>query len=158
MRRGLAALAAIALVAVVAAVAAASGAGAVAGGGAAEVRLSEFRVDAPRSLPAGPTELAIRNDGRLEHDLVVVRTRRAADDLPIGLSGVAPQVAGKVVFGEPHSAHDHGSAKAPRHHYARGGSERAEIRLTPGRYVLLCSLPGHYERGQRAALVVSAGG
>ena len=149
MRRGLAAAAAILLIAAVAAVAAP-------GGGAPEVRLSEFRIEAPRTLPAGESEIVVRNSGRLEHDLVVVRTNRAADDLPLGLSGVAPQLAGDVVFGEPHSRHEHGGA-APRHHYQAGAAKRSAITLTPGRYVLVCSLPGHYEQGQRAELVVRPG-
>ena len=148
MRRGLAATAAIFATAAAAAFA-------VAGGRAPEVELSEFRVAAPHTLQAGETELVVRNTGRVEHDLVVVRTDRAAGDLPVGLNGVAPQLAGRIVFGEPHSAHEHGGP--PRHHYAPGSAKRSALGLAPGRYVLLCSLPGHYEQGQRAPLVVRGG-
>lgn len=129
---------------------------AVASGGdrAVEVRLSEFAITAPQTLKAGRIPFVVRNDGRAEHDLVIVRTKSRPGDLPVGLGGVAPQLAGRVVFGELHSGHEHRRAAPGVHHYAPGSSKTAEIRLTPGRYVLLCSLPGHYERGQRAALVV----
>ena len=149
MRRGVAATVAVFLI--VAAAALAAG-----GGGAAEVRLTEFRVEAPRSLPAGETELVVRNSGRTEHDLVIVRTKRAAGDLPMGLNGVAPQLAGKIVFGEPHSRHEEHGAP-PKHHYTPGSAKKSAVSLTPGRYVLLCTLPGHYEQGQRAPLVVRRG-
>lgn len=153
MRRGVATTAAVFLILIAAAAALAAGDGSSA---TPEVRLTEFRIDAPSTLRAGETELVVRNSGRIDHDLVIVRTNRAAGDLPIGLNGVAPQLAGKVVFGAPHSGHDkHGGA--PRHHYAPGSSKKSAVTLTPGRYVLLCSLSGHYMQGQRTSLEVRGG-
>lgn len=121
-----------------------------------EVRLSEFRISAPKRVTAGDNHLVVRNEGRVDHDLVVVRTKRAPEDLPIGLHGVAPELAGEIVFGEPHSDHGRGKSYRPRstHHYPPGTTRSSSLVLSPGRYVLLCTLPGHYEQGQRAALVV----
>lgn len=125
------------------------------GEGELQVGLTEFRVDAPAEYRAGETPLLIRNSGRVTHDLIVVRTNRPPGKLPVGLNGVAPQLAGKVVYGEPYATHEHG-VKGPGtlRHIGAGRSKQATLKLRPGRYVLLCSLPGHYQQGQRAVLTV----
>lgn len=145
------AITAAAAAAVAAAVAVPSG-GAPAGDGVVGVRLDEFTLEAGRTeVRAGEVRFASRNEGRLEHELLVVRTDLAPDRIPLGLEGPAVELAGEVVLGH---AHDHGDGHAERRHLEPGATRSETVRLTPGRYVLLCSLPGHFEAGQRAALVV----
>ncbi len=107
-----------------------------------------------REVPAGPVAFLARNVGSQEHELVVIRTNLPADRLPVGLQGVQYDRAGQLVIGQAHG-HDHaGEARHPGH-IPPGNRHRAEAQLAPGRYALLCNLPGHYAAGQRAALTVT---
>lgn len=94
------------------------------------------------------------NGGRVEHELLVVKTDLAPADLPMGLEGPAVKLAGDVVLGVPHSHGLHEAKRAASRHVQPGSARRETVVLEPGKYVLLCSLPGHYESGQRAGLTV----
>ena len=111
-----------------------------------------LRPDA-QSVAAGRVTFETVNRGTQEHELLVVRTDLPAGDLPMGLEGPALELAGDVVLGAPHSHHALDRRSAARH-VAPGGTRRETVELSPGRYVLLCSLPGHYAAGQRASLLV----
>lgn len=127
-----------------------------------DITFDEWRVDAGGGrVRAGRVTFEERNAGAVEHDLMVVRTDRPARALPRGLEGVAPELAGDVVLGESHSSHNHdpGAGQAADHAHAEehldpGGRRRRTVTLEPGRYVLLCPVPGHYERGQATAITV----
>lgn len=123
--------------------------------GTVGVTLAEgsLRPDA-QSVRAGRVTFDIRNAGRVEHELLVVKTDLAPDALPMGLEGPAVKLAGEVVLGVPHAHGSHEAKRAAQRHVPPGRSRRETISLAPGKYVLLCSLPGHYESGQRAALTV----
>ena len=102
------------------------------------VTLKEFALTPTVTIAhAGPVTFAARNLGRTKHELVVVRTDRPPAALPIA-SGQASE-AGKI--GEIEQ-------------FAPGGVEAASFRLAPGRYVLLCNVPGHYRLGMRVGLTV----
>ena len=109
---------------------------------------------AVKSVRAGRVTFDTRNAGRAEHELLVVKTDLAPGDFPMGLEGPAVKLAGDVVLGVPHTHNSHDATRAATRHVRPGASRRETIVLEPGRYVLLCSLPGHYESGQRAALTV----
>lgn len=108
-------------------------------------------------VSAGPVRVRQLNRGSADHDLLIVRTDRRADDLPTGLSGVRPDLAGDVVVGRVQSHHSggtHGSGPHAGHDHLRAGERRVRsVVLEPGRYILICPLPGHYEAGQYATLV-----
>jgi uncharacterized cupredoxin-like copper-binding protein len=107
-----------------------------------------------KSVRAGRVTFETSNTGRVEHELLVVRTDLAPDDLPMGLEGPAVRLAGDVVLGVPHKHGSHEAKRAATRHVPPAASRRETIVLEPGKYVLLCSLPGHYESGQRAGLTV----
>jgi uncharacterized cupredoxin-like copper-binding protein len=48
---------------------------------------------------------------------------------------------------------EHGSEAAEEGHLKPGETRRYVVDLKPGKYVLLCSIPGHYEMGQYVGLV-----
>ena len=125
--------------------------------GRVEVALAEgsLKPDVAK-VRAGRVTFDARNVGRAEHELLIVRTDLAPDDLPMGLEGPAVKLAGEVVLGTPHShsTSDHQARRAALRHVKPGSARRETIVLEPGKYVLLCSLPGHYESGQRAGLTV----
>jgi uncharacterized cupredoxin-like copper-binding protein len=102
------------------------------------VTLKEFALTPTRTVAqAGPVAFAARNLGKAKHELVVLRTDRPPAALPVA-NGQASE-AGKV--GELEQ-------------FAPGGVQAASFRLAPGRYVLLCNVPGHYQRGMRVGLTV----
>ena len=124
-------------------------------GRALAVDLDEWTLTTSDSrVRAGTVAVAQTNSGQLDHELLIVRTRVAADDLPIGLSGVRPSLAGKLVYGVEHSHHEGGQPPAGAQHLRPSETRRAKVKLARGTYVLLCGLQGHYQSGQRAALTV----
>jgi uncharacterized cupredoxin-like copper-binding protein len=133
-----------AAVAVVAALAAACGSTAeVAGPDVHTVRITEsdFRVKAPRRLPAGRTVLSVVNRGPDDHELIVVRARGNRlplrdDGLTVDEDALEPVTLGTLEPGEPKSV------------------RVLRVTLTPGRYVLLCNMAGHFFGGMHTQLVV----
>lgn len=151
----------VALAVLVALVTSVATAGAVIASGGGEegaprslsVELDEWNLTpSADTVAAGSVTLGQTNTGAQEHELLIVRTALPADQLPIGLEGVSPATAGRVVYGKQHSHHT--GTKARGRHLQPRDTKRERVRLRPGRYVLLCSIPGHYEAGQRAALRV----
>lgn len=139
---------------------------AVAGGGAGDasaaprnvvsVEITDRAIDAGSApVRAGRVTFEEVNRGTVDHDLLLVRTDRDPDDLPLGLEGPAPELAGEIVFGERHSDHAHdGRGKAGYHHISPGERRDRTVTLTPGSYVLICPVPGHYGAGQRTGFTV----
>lgn len=140
------------LVALVLLVGSAGGEG---GGPRVEVTFDEWTLSTSmKSVPAGTVTFSEENAGEQAHDLLIVRTDEK--ELPVGLEGVRPSLAGEVVLGKEHPRHEHAAMEGDGtlHHLEPERSRQRSVRLEPGRYLLLCSLPGHYEAGQRAELVV----
>ena len=106
------------------------------------VRLTEWRIrPSVDHVCAGRVTFSARNSGKLEHELVVIRTNRLPADLPLEKNDEAGEVGGQ---GEVEGLKP-----------ARTG--RITLARKPGRYVLLCNESdhgGHYEHGMFAALTV----
>lgn len=95
------------------------------------VRLTEFKVaPSTRRGPAGKITFVVRNAGTLDHDFVVLRTNVAPGALP--MAGARAKEVGRKgripVFGP-------------------GKTRRLTLDLKPGKYVLICNVPGHYKAG-----------
>ncbi len=89
---------------------------------------------------AGDTLFEVHNEGAAPHDLKVIKTDLSADDLPFVDRRVDVEAAGETIGGvDP-----------------LPGEIQVETRLKlePGRYVLICSIPGHYQQGMFAELTV----
>ncbi|MBW8059665.1 MAG: hypothetical protein FVQ78_04890 [Solirubrobacterales bacterium] len=56
--------------------------------------------------------------------------------------------------GDEADSDGHGSEAAEEGHLKSGETRRYEVDLKPGKYVLLCSIPGHYQLSQYISLVV----
>jgi uncharacterized cupredoxin-like copper-binding protein len=97
------------------------------------VTLKEFTlVPNPKSGSAGTVTFTVRNAGKVKHEFVVLRTKKAASKL---LKGSEASEAGNV--GEI------GNVPA-------GKTRTLKLKLKAGHYALICNLPGHYKAGQRA--------
>jgi uncharacterized cupredoxin-like copper-binding protein len=105
--------------------------------GKTSVTLSEFKVVVkPATVSAGNVTFSVRNTGKLEHELVVIRTKLAPGKLPLK-NGRAVE---KGALGELE---------------LKGGKAgKLTLKLTAGKYALICNLPGHYKAGQYAGLTV----
>jgi uncharacterized cupredoxin-like copper-binding protein len=93
----------------------------------------------PAKAPAGKITFVVRNAGKLKHEFVIVKTRRAAAKLPVkGGKAVETGRVGKIREFKP------------------GQTRRLTLTLKAGHYVLFCNLPAHYKAGQRSNFSVKA--
>ena len=108
------------------------------------VRLKDFEVrqDAA-AVTAGTVSFRILNQGPTSHELIVVRTDRAPDKLPLQDDGltVDEERPGIELLDEVEGLDI-------------DDRQTLVLQLAPGRYVLYCNLEGHYLGGMYAALTV----
>jgi uncharacterized cupredoxin-like copper-binding protein len=104
-----------------------------------EVGLKEWAVivEAP-SVGTGKVKFEADNEGKVPHELVVVKSDTKAADLKV--EGGKAKVDGETLG----SASDVGA----------GEHKDVEVDLEAGHYILLCNLPGHYEQGMHTDLDV----
>ncbi len=119
---------------------------AVGGSEEVQVQLGEWHLTADRSsVLAGNVTFKAKNPGKEAHELVVMRTDLPADGLVVDAASKkvdeakSGQVIGEI---EPEDL-------------PAGGESSATFYLAPGKYVLLCDIPEHYQKGMRAAFSVS---
>jgi plastocyanin len=93
----------------------------------------------PKALSARAGELRVtaKNDGRAEHELVLIRTTRAANALrTTGGRASEAGAVGEIPEQEPGKRASH------------------TFKLKPGAYVYICNVPAHYANGMRGTLTV----
>ncbi|MCW2950654.1 MAG: hypothetical protein JWN41_1667, partial [Thermoleophilia bacterium] len=92
------------------------------------------------TAPSGAVTFAVTNKGSMPHELVVLKTDTPAGKLPAGEGGAAKEIGrvGHVPQMTPGSA-----------------TQYLTLDLKPGKYVLLCNVPGHYSLGQYVAFEVT---
>ena len=108
------------------------------------VLLDDFRVRQDAAVvPAGTVSFRILNQGPTTHELIVVRTDRAPDKLPLQRDGltVNEDAPGVDLLDEVEGLDI-------------DDRETLALRLAPGHYVLYCNLEGHYLGGMHEALTV----
>jgi uncharacterized cupredoxin-like copper-binding protein len=104
------------------------------------VDLSDFKVAVDHStIAAGHVVIGIRNHASMLHELKVIKTDQAPDQLPVDGATAKANEEGKV--GELMNI-------------AAGASRKLVLELTPGKYVLICNIAGHYQLGMRVGLEV----
>ena len=103
-----------------------------------KVSLKEFKVVlSTKTAKAGPVTFQVKNVGKIDHELVVVKTGAAAGKLPVkGGKANEKGSVGEVAVLKP----------------GKGGA--LTRKLAKGKYVLLCNLAGHYQAGQFASFTV----
>jgi len=89
---------------------------------------------------AGPIVFRVVNRGPDEHELIVVRDNGhlplRSDGMTVNEESLEKQIIGALEPGAP------------------GGVRQMRLVLTPGRYLLLCNMYGHYMAGMHSDLVV----
>ena len=104
------------------------------------VDISDYKIvtDHP-TIAAGHVVIGIRNHAAMAHELKVIKTDLAPDQLPVDGATAKASEDGKV--GE--------LTNIPG-----GASRKLVLELTPGKYVLICNIAGHYQLGMRVGLEV----
>ena len=111
-----------------------------AGGPGVAVGLAEWSVTAAQpSVDADGVTFNVTNAGAVAHEFVVIRSDLPADGLPV--AGGRGDESGLDVVG-----------RIPE--FAGGTSASMTFDLTPGNYVLICNIPGHYGLGMATTLTV----
>jgi uncharacterized cupredoxin-like copper-binding protein len=109
-----------------------------------DVRLEDFKVRQDAAVvPAGTVSFRILNQGPTSHELIVVRTERAPDKLPLQRDGltVNEDAPGIDLLDEADGLDI-------------DDRQTLVLRMAPGHYVLYCNYEGHYLGGMYAALTV----
>ncbi|MGF6598295.1 putative cupredoxin-like copper-binding protein [Paraburkholderia sp. GAS448] len=96
----------------------------------------------PGTANAGHVTFEVNNaaSGNTEHEFVVLRTDMDDAHLPVHKDQVTESRFKKM--GEVEDL-------------AQGSTRRLSLKLAPGRYVLICNRPGHYEMGMHTSFVVA---
>ena len=107
------------------------------------ITMSEFAfTPKDATAPAGRITITAPNAGKVLHELVLIRTDLATDNLPLEGTDVNekafPESAlpGEIPGVEP------------------GQLKSVTVTLPAGRYVMLCNVPGHYKAGMVGTLTV----
>jgi uncharacterized cupredoxin-like copper-binding protein len=113
------------------------------GSGGKPVRIKErdFRITAPKQMPAGDVVLSVHNEGPDDHELLVVRAPEGepplrADGMTVDEDGLGPAVIGALEPDDP------------------GNVRKLRVNLEPGRYELICNMAGHYFGGMETEVTV----
>lgn len=106
------------------------------------VSLSEFKVSMPATIAAGQVTVNIRNDGTVAHELLVFKSALGIGQYPKADGGISEEGPGitKISDGE---------------NLDPAGTQTRTVDLsTPGTYVFVCNLPGHFAGGMYTTVVV----
>jgi uncharacterized cupredoxin-like copper-binding protein len=113
-------------------------AGATASGGRLAVSMADFKfVPATVTADAGKLRVTAKNDGRVEHEFVLLRTDASPDSIPLeGNAASESDSVGEIAEQQPGETGTH------------------TFTVKPGKYVFICNVDGHYKLGMRGSLTV----
>jgi uncharacterized cupredoxin-like copper-binding protein len=102
------------------------------------IRMTEYAFD-PKDAVAkkGKVTISAPNGGQIVHELVLLKT----DADPATLPKKGDEVDESTSVGELADVQP-------------GATEKATFKLAPGKYAMVCALPGHYENGMYGSLTV----
>jgi len=104
----------------------------------AELADTKITVNVP-SVKAGKIKIGVRNLGTMEHSFEVLKTDLPPDKLPVDGASAKAKEDGKV--GEIPSI-------------PAGKSAAVTLDMTPGKYVFICNIAGHYGLGMHTGFTV----
>ncbi|HET8953721.1 MAG TPA: cupredoxin domain-containing protein [Solirubrobacteraceae bacterium] len=107
-------------------------------GRALTIRMTEFAFDPNEAVAkAGKVKITAPNEGTVVHELVLLKTDADPGNLP--------KADGKV---------DESTSVGEIPDVEAGSTKQATFTLEPGKYAMVCALPGHYEGGMYGSLTV----
>ncbi len=115
-----------------------------AGGTTVNATLKQWTLSLDKSsATSGEVTFSATNSGTIDHEFVVFKTDLAPDALPLSGSSVDEQASGVT-------------KKDEIAEFSPGTTKTLTLNLDPGKYVLICNVPGHYQQGLHAAFTVTA--
>ena len=87
----------------------------------------------------GKVSFEVRNDGTMSHQLLVIKNDLPPVQLPVANGSIALSQVNVVRSVEA---------------VAAGSAAELSFDATPGKYVLVCNVPGHYQQGMASAFLV----
>lgn len=112
---------------------------------ATEVMVTEKEMEiqlSPVTAPAGLVEFVVSNQGQLPHEMEIIKTDLPFAQLPLKGDRLDTKKAGQEF------------AEIEEDELTSGATKSIQINLTPGRYLIECNLPGHFQAGMKAQFIV----
>ncbi len=110
-----------------------------------EIRMDDYSFSpSDATATAGKVTISAPNDGQVEHELVLAKTDTNPADLPTTADGEVDEAKLEAKGEDAGEIAD----VAPQ------DTKQGTFKLTPGKYVMFCNLPGHYAQGMYGSLVV----
>ena len=110
-------------------------------------------VATPASVPAGDVTFVVKNTGTIDHEMVVLKSSVAFDQLPVTYGGdpPAPVASGADKVSEAGNVGETGDPNLKP-----GVTRTFTIKnMVAGSYVLVCNIAKHYPKGMRAGFTVT---
>jgi hypothetical protein len=121
--------------------------------GVLEIAMGDGAIELERTVTApGRQVVEVVNEGTAEHEVVLVRSELAPGELPVGLHGVSIGRSGTLVIGEDHLKAGHNHPPGVVLGLEPGQSQRFQVDLAAGSYVVFCQTGSHYLGGERVGL------
>jgi uncharacterized cupredoxin-like copper-binding protein len=114
-------------------------------GGSLEISMGDyFFVPSDATATAGSVTISAPNNGKIEHELVLAKTNTDPANLPTTSDGEVDEAKLEAEGADAGEIAD----------VAAGDTKKGTFKLTPGKYVMFCNLPGHYTQGMYGTLTV----
>jgi uncharacterized cupredoxin-like copper-binding protein len=114
------------------------------GGGGLKTTQKDFSITLDKdTAKSGEVEFDIHNEGPSTHEFVVFKTDLAPDQLPVDSAGAVDESGQGVTHIDE------------QENITSGSTVTFKVNLDPGKYVVICNLPGHYQQGMHAGLTVT---
>jgi uncharacterized cupredoxin-like copper-binding protein len=114
-------------------------------GKAVEITMGDYSfTPSDATATAGNVTITAPNDGQLEHELVLAKTDANPADLPTTSDGEVDEAKLEAKGEDAGEIAD----VAPQ------DTKEGTFKLTSGKYVMFCNLPGHYAQGMYGTLTV----
>jgi len=107
------------------------------------VTLDDYSIDpSSTAVPSGDITFSVENVGATVHEMVVIRTDVDVADIPVENHEANEEAPGMTPIGEVEDVQP-------------GASAELKLTLEPGRYLFLCNISEHFERGMVTEFQVS---
>jgi uncharacterized cupredoxin-like copper-binding protein len=104
----------------------------------------DFFTPKDASAKAGSVTISSPNTGQLVHELVLAKTSADPSKLPTTSDGEVDEAKLESLGEDAGEIAD----------VAPGATKKGTFKLTPGKYVMFCNIPGHYAQGMYGTITV----
>jgi uncharacterized cupredoxin-like copper-binding protein len=107
------------------------------------VTLTEWSVVVAGTIKAGKTQITSTNSGVIQHEMLIFKSELAASAYPTDPKGDIKE-EGKGI-----------TLVSDGENIDPAGSQVRDVDLTPGTYLFLCNIPGHFKAGMFTVVTVA---